>query len=158
MLNVKIPAGVHDGQAVRVPGEGEPGANGGPRGDLHVVLRVAEHEIFVREDNHLILKMPVSFTQAALGAKVKVPTIDGDHDLTIKPGSQHGDVLRVPGKGLPSLRSGERGDMAVLVTIEIPKRLTDRQKELLREFAETEDHDVMPESQGFWDKIKSYLS
>ncbi len=158
VLQVKIPAGIHDGQAIRIPGEGEPGVGGGPRGDLHVVVRVAEHQIFIREDNHLVLKMPISFTQAALGAKVKVPTLDGQHELTIKRGAQHGEIIRVSGKGLPSLRTGDRGDLAVVLILEIPQKLTPRQEELLREFAETEDHDVMPESQGFWDRIKSYLS
>ena len=166
-LNVKIPPGVQDGQAVRVPGEGEPGANGGPRGDLHVVVRVAEHDLFIREGDHLILKMPISFAQAALGAKVKVPTLeggspsengDGRHELTIKPGTQHGEILRVQGKGLPSLRTGTFGDLAVLLMIEVPQKLTERQKELLREYAETEDHDLLPETKGFWERMKSYLS
>jgi molecular chaperone DnaJ len=158
VLSVKIPAGIHDGQAIRVPGEGEPGAMGGPHGDLHVVVRVKEHELFTREDDHLILKMPISFTQAALGATLKVPVIDGEHEVTIKPGSQHGDLIRAAGKGLPNLRNGRRGDLAIVLMIEIPNRLTERQEELLREFAETEDRDVMPHSRGFWDKIKSYIS
>lgn len=158
VLKVKIPAGIHDGQAIRVPGEGEPGALGGPHGDLHVVVRVKEHELFTREDDHLILKMPISFTQAALGATLKVPVINGEYEVTIKPGSQHGDVLRAPGKGLPNLRGGRNGDLAILLLIEVPARLTDKQEELLREYAQTEDRDVMPHSRGFWDKIKSYIS
>ena len=158
VLTVKIPAGIHDGQAVRVPGEGEPGHQAGPRGDLHVVVRIAQHELFSREEDHLILKMPISFTQAALGAKVDVATLDGEHELTIKPGTQHGDLIRLNGLGLPNLRTGQRGDLAVVLVIEIPRKLTDRQEELLREFAETEDRDVLPECQGFWDRIKSYLS
>lgn len=157
-LNVKIPAGIHEGQAIRVPGEGEPGANGGPRGDLHVVVTVGEHKLFTREDDHLILKMPVSFTQAALGAKVDIPTLDGQEELTISPGTQHGKLFRIAGKGLPNLRSGRKGDLAVLMLVEIPKKLTAEQEELLRQFAETEDHEVMPESQGFWGRIKEYLS
>ncbi len=158
VLSVKIPPGIHDGQAVRVPGEGEPGQMGGPHGDLHVVVRIQEHELFTREDNHLILKMPISFTQAALGATVDVPTIHDTHELTIKPGSQHGDILRIPGKGLPSLRGGRSGDMAVILLIEVPTKLSEKQENLLREYAETEDRDVMPQSSGFWDKIKSYIS
>ncbi len=158
VLKVKIPAGIHDGQAIRVPGEGEPGSLGGPHGDLHVVVRVKEHELFTREDDHLILKMPISFTQAALGATLQVPTINGTHDITIKPGSQHGDILRAPGKGLPNLRGGRNGDLAILLLIEVPTKLTDKQEDLLREYAETEDRDVMPHSSGFWDKIKSYIS
>ncbi|GAB4193268.1 MAG: molecular chaperone DnaJ [Phycisphaeraceae bacterium] len=157
-LNVKIPVGIHDGQAVRVPGEGEPGAQGGPYGDLHVVVRVKEHELFTREDDHLILRLPISFTQAALGATLKVPVIHGEHEITIKPGSQHGDIIRVPGKGLPNLRSGRHGDLAIILMLEVPTRLTAKQEALLREYAETEDRDVLPHAKGFWEKIKSYIS
>ncbi len=157
VIVVKIPAGIHDGQAIRVGGEGEPGTGGGPRGDLHVVVRVAEHKLFVREDDHLILRMPIGFSQAALGGDVEVPTLNGTHSVTIKPGTQHGEVLRIGGQGMPNLRSGRKGDLAVLVLIEIPKKLTEKQKELLREFARTEDHKMMPESHGFWDRIKEYL-
>src|SRR5690606_20882066 len=110
------------------------------------------------EDDHLILRMPVSFTQAALGAKVKVPTLNGEQELTIKPGTQHGDLFRIPDQGLPNLRTGRRGELVVVLLIEIPKKLTDTQEDLLRRFAETENHEVMPESRGFWDKIKEYLS
>lgn len=157
-LSVKIPKGIHDGQAIRVPGEGEPGSAGGPRGDLHVVVRVHEHQLFTREDDHLILRMPISFTQATLGAKVNVPTLNGEHEITIKPGTQHGEILRINEAGLPNLRSGRRGDLAVLLLIEIPKKLSEKQQKLLREYAETEDHSVLPESKTFWDKIKTYLS
>ncbi len=157
-LSVSIPAGIHDGQAIRVRGEGEPGAKGGPRGDLHVVVTLAEHELFERQEDQLILRMPVSFTQAALGAAVAVPTLDGEQEINIKRGTQHGEVFKIPGQGMPNLRSGRRGDLHVVLMIEVPKKLTDRQEELLREFAETEDKDVMPHSQGFWEKMKSYLS
>ncbi len=158
VLRVKIPAGIHDGQAIRVPNEGEPGAMGGPHGDLHVVVRVKQHDLFTREDDHLILKMPISFTQAALGATLSVPVINGEHEITIKQGSQHGDLIRASGKGLPNLRSGRHGDLVIVLLIEVPSKLTERQEELLREFAETEDRNVMPHSQGFWDKFKSYIS
>lgn len=157
VLNVKIPPGIHEGQAVRIPGEGEPGQMNGPRGDLHVVVRVAEHKLFSREQDHLVLKMPVSFTQAALGATVKVPTLDGDADLKIEPGTQHGEMFRVQGQGLPNLRTGRRGDLVVMLLVEIPKQLSERQRELLTEFAELENVDVMPHSHRFWDKIKDYL-
>jgi molecular chaperone DnaJ len=156
-LNVKIPPGIHDGQAIRVAGEGEPGVGGGPRGDLHVVVRVQEHKLFTREDDHLVLKMPVSFTQAALGATVKVPTLNGEAELTIKPGTQHGELFRLQGRGLPNLRSGRKGDLAVLLLVEIPKKMSGKQEELLREFAATENADVMPQSKRFWEKIKETL-
>ncbi|MEO1236657.1 MAG: molecular chaperone DnaJ [Planctomycetota bacterium] len=164
-LSVKVPAGIQDGQAIRVPGEGEPGtpapgsnSGGGPHGDLHVVIRIAEHELFAREDDHLIMKMPVSFTQAALGATVSVPTLDGETELTIKPGTQHGELFRVRGEGMPNLRGGRRGDLIVALLLEVPTKLSAKQKDLLREYAETENHDALPENKGFWDKIKTYLS
>jgi len=159
-LTVKIPPGISNGQAVRVQGEGEPpaqehSANGqGIRGDLHVVARVQPHEMFQRDGDHLLLEMPISFTQAALGAEVSIPTLDGEQQLTIPKATQHGTLFRVAGQGLPNLRSGRRGDLAVIVKIEIPKRLSERQEDLLREFAETEDSKVLPESQGFMQRIK----
>jgi len=156
-LRVKVPPGIHDGQAIRVSGEGEPGTMGGPRGDLHVVVRVAEHDLFLRDGDNLVMRMPVSFTQAALGATVQVPTLDGEHALKVKRGAQHGDVHRIADVGLPNLRTTRRGDLLVQLVIEIPRKLTDRQEELLREFAETEDKSVLPESHGVWDRIKSYL-
>jgi len=156
-ITVKVPAGIRDGQAIRVQGEGEPGSPGAPRGDLHVVVRVEDHGVFTREDDHLIWRMPTSFAQAALGATVTVPTLDGEHELTLKPGTQHGDLLKVRGEGLPNLRSGRRGDLVVAVLIEGPKKLTREQAELLEAYAATEDHDVMPHSKGFWEKIKTYI-
>ena len=156
-ITVKIPAGVHDGQAVRVGGEGEPGLNGGPRGDLHVVIRVNRHNLFVRDGDDIILKMPISFTQASLGAKVTIPTLEGEDEITIGAASQHGDVIKVQGKGLPNLRSGRRGNLLVVLLIEIPKKLSEKQEQLLREFAETEDHEVLPHTKGFWEKIKEHL-
>ena len=159
VLTVKIPAGIHDGQAVRVQGEGEPGDRGGPRGDLHVGVRIAEHKLFQRQDDDLILRMPVSFTQAALGAKVKVASLDSEEpeQITIKPGTQHGEQYRLRGKGLPDLRGGRRGDMIVVLLIEVPTKLTKKQEELLREFAETENHEVLPHNKSFWAKVKDYL-
>ncbi len=161
-VSVKVPAGIQDGQIIRVAGEGEPGMSpdgkAGPRGDLHVVVRIPEHPVFVREAEHLILKMPVSYSQAALGATLRVPTLDGqEREIDLPAGSQHGEMLRLAGQGLPRLRSNGRGDLAVLTLIEVPKKLTSRQKELLRELAGTEDHDVMPETKGFWNRIKEHL-
>ena len=162
-LKVKIPAGVHHGQAVRIKGEGEPPAvdasadGSGVRGDLHVVVAVEDHGLFERDGDHLILEMPISFTQAALGAEVEVPTLDGSRTINVKKGTQFGELLRIEGEGLPNLRSGRRGDLVVVVKIETPKKLTSKQEELLREFAETEDKDVQPESHGFWKKITDLL-
>jgi molecular chaperone DnaJ len=157
VLNVKIPAGIQDGQAVRVQGEGEPGAQGGPRGDLHVVTRVKEHKLFERQDDLVILKMPVSFTQAALGASVKVPSLGGELTVDIKPATQHGDHILLSGKGIPNLRTGRPGDMAVVFLIEIPQKLTSRQEELLREFAQIEHNEVSPKRKSFMGKMADYF-
>jgi molecular chaperone DnaJ len=160
---VKIPPGIHSGQAVRVAGEGEPPppeaspSGAGQRGDLHVVVSVTEHDLFVREDDHLMLEMPISFTQASLGAEVEVPTLDGSQEIKIPKGTQFGKLFRLPGHGLPNLRSGRRGDLIAVTRIEIPTKLSSPQEKLLREFAETEDHRVLPESHGFWTKIRDLL-
>ncbi len=162
-LSVKIPAGIHDGQAVRVPGEGEPPSvdvspsGQGARGDLHVVVRVKKHEFFERDGDHLLMEMPISFTQATLGAEVEVPTIEGKETLSIKKGTQYGDIFRIHDAGLPNLRSGRKGDLIVVAKIETPKKLTSKQEELLREFAKTEDKHVNPESHGFWKKITDFI-
>ncbi|MDX2148655.1 MAG: molecular chaperone DnaJ [Planctomycetota bacterium] len=162
-LSVKIPPGIQDGQAVRVPGEGEPPPpeispkGEGVRGDLHVVVRVKQHEVYERQGDHLILEMPIGFTQASLGAEVDVPTMNGAKKLTIPRASQHGQQFRLAGDGLPNLRSGKRGDVIVLLKIEIPRRLTAKQEKLLREFAETEDEKVLPERHGFVERMKAWL-
>ena len=158
VVKVKIPAGIHDGQAVRIRGEGEPGEPGAPRGDLHCYVRVAKHAFLVRtEGNDLVCPMPISFSQAALGARAEVPTLNGKAELTIPPGTQHGQVFRMAGLGLPDLRTGRTGDEFVQVAIEIPKQLTRGQEQLLREFAETEDRSVLPQSKGFLEKLMNYF-
>jgi molecular chaperone DnaJ len=157
-LEVKIPAGIEDGQIVRVHGEGEPGTVGGSRGDLHVRISIGRHDLFERHGEDLLMRMPLSFTQASLGANLDVPKLGGGSvSVTITPGTQHGQTYTVAGEGMPNLRTGRRGDMVIQVLIEIPKKLTDEQEQLLREFSETEDNDVMPHSTGFWDKIKKTL-
>jgi molecular chaperone DnaJ len=163
-LEVKIPAGINSGQAIRIGGEGEPPApeaspdGSGVRGDLHVVVRVEPHGVFQREGDHLVLEMPISFTQASLGAQIEAPTLEKPQTITIPKGTQHGAMFRISGAGLPNLRSGRRGDLAIVVKIEIPKKLNARQEELLREFAKDERAPgVMPETHGFWAKIKDLL-
>jgi molecular chaperone DnaJ len=158
VVNVRIPAGIHDGQAVRVRGEGEPAEDGASRGDLHCYVRVAAHPFLERHDNELVCRMPISFTQAALGAVVEVPTLTGKAELKIPPGAQHGQLFHLRGLGLPDLRSGRRGDVVVQVLVEIPKRLNKAQEAILREFAATEDRSVLPESKGFFDKLMDYLN
>lgn len=158
VVNVQIPAGIHDGQAVRLRGEGEPGSDGAPRGDLHCYVRIKPHPFLERHDNDLLCRMPIGFTQASLGAKVEVPTLDGKAELKIPRGTQHGQIFRLGGLGLPDIRSRRRGDELVQVLVEIPKKLNKRQAELLREFAETEDKSVLPESKGFFDKLMKYFA
>jgi molecular chaperone DnaJ len=157
VLQVKIPAGVHDGQSLVVRGEGEPGEHNGPRGNLHIHIRVKEHAFFARDEDNLVMQLPISFAQAALGADVEVPTLFGKSNLRIPPGTQYGEVLILKGLGLPSHRSGQQGHQLIQVTLEIPKKLTKRQEELLREYAGIEEKHVLPQQKGFFDKLKDYV-
>ncbi|MBL4849316.1 MAG: molecular chaperone DnaJ [Planctomycetes bacterium] len=156
-VSVDIPAGIEDGMRLRLAGEGEPGSSGAPAGDLFLVVRVKEHEFFQRQDDHVLLEVPISFTQAALGASIEVPTIHGRDSLKIKSGTQSGSLFSIKGQGIPNVRSGRNGDQIVRVAVEVPKKLTKRQEELLREYAETEEVNVTPERKSFFDKIKSYF-
>lgn len=158
VVTVRIPAGIHEGQVVRVRGEGESGEDSADRGDLHCIVRVTPHPFLERHDNDLVCRMPISFTQAALGAVVEAPTLTGKAELKIPPGTQHGQLFRLGSQGLPDLRSGRRGDELVQVLVEIPKSLSKAQENLLREFAKSEDIDVMPESKGFFEKLMDYLT
>ena len=157
-VSVKIPAGIHDGQAVRVRAEGEPGDQGGPSGDLHVYVRIKEHPFFVRDEDNLVMQMPITFSQASLGADVEAPTLFGKSNLRIPPGTQHGEVVTLKHIGLPSLRGGPTGHQLVQVLIEVPKKLTKRQEDILRQYAETEDAHVLPARKSFFDKLKSYVT
>jgi molecular chaperone DnaJ len=157
-VEVRIPPGIEDGQGVRIPNEGEPGPDSAARGNLFVYVRVAPHPFLEREGSDLICRMPISFTQAALGAKVEVPTINGKVEMAIPRGTQHGQVLRLSGQGLPGIRSQRPGNLLVQVLVEIPKKLSKTQEQLLREFAETEDKAVLPESRSFLERLKSYIS
>ncbi len=157
VLNIKIPSGVHEGQAVRVSREGEPGQNGGPRGDLYCYVKIKPHEFLRREGNNLISDVPISFTQAALGDKIEVPTLNGTRKLKIPPGTQHGNVFRIKKEGMPDMRTKNKGDLLVRVKVEIPSRLNKRQEELLREFAETENQGLFPQCKNFIDKLKKFF-
>lgn len=158
VVTVKIPAGVHEGQAVRIVGEGEAGENGAPSGDLHCYIRVQPHPFFSRHNNDLVCQIPISFTQAALGAKIEVPTLKGSEDLEVPAGTQHGEVFKLKGKGLPDIRSYRNGDELVQVMIEVPRKLTEKQRQLLKEFADMEDVAVMPQRKGFMDKLKQMFT
>jgi molecular chaperone DnaJ len=137
-VSVKIPAGVDNGSRLRLNGEGEAGAHGGPPGDLYVFIHVQPHEFFERRDNDIICRVTLSFVQAALGDTVAVPTLDGNKNLDIPKGTQPGDVLYLHGEGIPSLRTRKRGDQIIQVMIKTPTSLTKKQEELLREFARLE--------------------
>jgi molecular chaperone DnaJ len=143
-VTIKIPAGVQEGQAVRVQGEGEPGEGSSPAGDLHCYIVIKPHEIFTRHGNDIACQVQISFTQAALGATIEVPSLKGAERLEIPAGTQHGDIFKIKGKGLPDLRSYRTGDEIVQVIIDIPKKLTDKQRDLLLQFADTEDAPVSP--------------
>lgn len=157
IVNVKIPPGVHEGQGVRVAGEGEPGRSGGPRGDLYCYVRIKPHEFLQRDGNNVVAVVPISFTEAALGTSIEVPSLDGAKHLKIPPGTQYGSIFRIKGQGLPDVRTGRNGDQLVQVIIETPARLSSKQRELLEEFAKTEDKSVYPRSRGFFEKLKKYF-
>lgn len=153
-VRVKVPAGAMTGLKLKVPGEGEAGFNGGPAGDLYIVLFVAAHPIFEREGEDIICEVPISMTQAALGTELRVPTLDGTVKMKVPAGTQTGKIFRLSGKGMPSLRGYGQGDQLVRVVVETPKRLTTRQRELLEEFASISGEETNPQSRSFFDKVK----
>jgi molecular chaperone DnaJ len=153
-VSVKVPGGVDTGSRLRLVGEGNFGANGGPPGDLYIGISVKPHPIFTRENDDVVCEVPISFTQAAIGAEVEVPTIEGTVNLKIPHGTQSGKVFRLKGKGLASLRTGRRGDEQVVIKVETPSKLTKRQRELLEEFAHISGEDTTPLSKNFFSKVK----
>jgi molecular chaperone DnaJ len=152
-LTVKIPAGVDRGQQIRLTGEGEIGPKGGPPGDLYVVLDVEDSPIFTREAYDIYYELPLNVAQAALGQDTVIPTLDGDVDLHIPPGTQHGRSFRLRGKGVPHLRSNERGNMYVVARVAIPSKLNNRQRELFEELSK-ELYDESSDDKGFFGKVK----
>jgi len=152
-LEIKIPAGVETGSRLRVSGEGESGVNGGPSGDLFVVVHVKEHDVFERQGANLYSAVPVSFAQAALGADIKVTTLDGEEDLKIPAGTQTGTVFRLKAKGMPELGGRGRGDLFVAATLITPKNLTKEQRKLLEKLADVEDTDFNDAT--FMEKVRN---
>lgn len=152
--SVKVPAGVEDGTRIRYGGEGEAGAHGGPPGDLYVVLHVKEHAYFERDGNDLHCVVPISFSQAALGAEIEIPTLEGSHLLSIPEGVQSGAVIRVRGKGVPVLNGRGKGDVVVTVHVRTPGKLNKKQRELLQQLAETEGVENRPERRTLLSKVK----
>ncbi|MEX0712533.1 MAG: DnaJ C-terminal domain-containing protein, partial [Pirellulales bacterium] len=154
---VRIPAGVDSDTRLRLSGEGNPSPDGGPPGDCYCFITVREHPLFEREGQHLICRLPLSYSQAALGAKIEVPTLDGREPLEIPAGTQPGEVFKLRGRGMPDPRARGRGDLLVQVNVDIPKNLTLRQEELLRELAEEERVNVSPHRKSFFEKLRDYF-
>lgn len=161
-LSAKIPAGIHSGQAVRLTGEGEPPppevdpAGHGQRGDLHVLVRIEQHEKFERDGDDLMVLVPVNFTQLAMGAEIGVPTLDSPepHILHVPAGTQNGELFRIQSRGMPQLRMNRPGDLVAVLHLVVPRHLTDSQRDLLKQYAETEDVAVDADAPGFWTRIK----
>ena len=156
-LKVKIPAGVDNGSRLRVSGEGEAGAKGGPSGDLYVYLYVKPHKFFERDGTTVLCEVPINIVQATLGADIKVPTLDGQVTMKVPEGTQPGKVLRLKGKGIPSLRGGSRGDQLVRIKVVVPTKLSDKQKDALRKFADISKDNINPEEKSFMDKVKDFF-
>ncbi|MDO4432525.1 MAG: molecular chaperone DnaJ [Aerococcaceae bacterium] len=156
-VKVTIPAGVEDGQQMRLSGQGEAGANGGPYGDLYVVFQVENSDIFEREGTEIFYEQPISFAQAALGAEVKVPTVHGNVKLKIPAGTQTGTVFRVRGKGAPSIRGNHYGDQHVTVKVVTPTKLSDRERDLFKQLADVTGDHVKPHEKSFGDKVKDFF-
>lgn len=154
-LDVDVPPGIHDGQRIRISGEGHAGPLGGRAGDFYVRVRVRPDPRFVREGNDLVSTVELTMTQASLGATVTIPTIDGDHEVAFPAGTQPGEVLVLPGKGMPVLQGRGRGDHRVLVNVLVPRRLSEEQRRLLEEFERAEEETTYRRDEGFFDKIKS---
>ncbi len=159
-LSVKIPAGVDEGDRIRLAGEGEHGVNGGPPGDLYVQIHLKAHSVFQRDHNDLHCEMPISFTTAALGGEIEIPTLDGAAKIKIPAETQSGKVFRLRGKGIKGVRSHVHGDLLCHVVVETPVNLTERQKELLRELEEISQGDSAnhnPKAQSWMDKVKDFF-
>ncbi len=157
-LMVKIPPGVDTGTRLRISGEGEAGESGGPPGDLYVVLHVQEHPLFQREESDVLCEIPISFVDAALGATIEVPTLDGNVKMKIPSGIQSGKILRLKGKGIPHLNGFGRGDQHVRVIVETPTDLNREQKRLLEQFAALSTPESYPHGKSFWGKVRELFS
>jgi molecular chaperone DnaJ len=154
---VNIPGGVDSGTQIRLAGEGQPGINGGPNGNLYVAINVNSHKYFKRRDNNILLDIDINIAQATLGAEVEVPTVDGNVMLKIPSGTQPGKVLRMRGKGVPHIRGNGRGDQLVVVNVDIPTRLNSEQQELFEQLATSLGSEVRPQERSFLDWLKETL-
>jgi molecular chaperone DnaJ len=153
-IKVQVPKGVESGVRLRITNEGNAGVKGGPHGDLYVLINVEPHDIFKRHGNDIVVEVPIAFTQASLGSQISVPTLDGKVKMKVPAGTQYGKVFRLRGKGLPSLRGYGRGDELVVIIIEVPDKLSKKQKSLLEEFAVESGEDSGPLTKSFLEKVK----
>ena len=156
-LDVKVPAGVDTGMTLRLSDEGESGSLGGPRGDLYVEIQVRDHSLFHRDGPDLICEVPISYTQAVLGAEIEIPCLEGKTQHYIYPGTQPGEVIRIRGGGMPDPRGGRAGDLQLHVILEVPKKIDSEQEALLRDLAELEQEAVSPHRSSFFDKLKEWF-
>lgn len=156
-LSVKIPAGIDQGQRLKLRGEGEAAPKGGVAGDLYVVVSIKPHALFERQETELFCQLPISYAQAVLGGQIEVPTLDGEISMKIPPGTQSGKTFRLKGKGIVDLHAGRRGDQHVRVYVHVPTSVTDRQRELLEELSSIEGKPVANESRTFFDKVKDFF-
>ncbi len=154
---VSVPGGVDNGTQVRLAGEGQPGSNGGPNGNLYIELRVKEHKFFKRRKDDIVLDLNINMAQAVLGAEVEIPTVDGQTKLNIPAGTQPGKIFTIKSKGVPHLRGTGRGDQLVVVNVEIPTRLTGEQRKLMEELAHTMGNEVKPQEKSFMDLFRDVL-
>ncbi len=157
-IDIKIPAGINDGQSVSARGQGEAGLRGGPNGDLLVTVRITPHKLFRRDGNDVYIDIPLTFVQAALGCEMEVPTLDGAVKHKIPEGSQNGDQFRMRGKGIPDIRTGMRGDQYVKITVEVPKNLNPKQREILQQFAAESNEKNYNKGRKFKDILKDYFN
>jgi len=157
-VKINIPAGIDDGQIISLRGEGESGVRGGPNGDLNIHVKIKPHPIFRREGYNIIVDVPITFVTATLGGEIEIPTLEGKTKIRVESGTQNGDEFRLRGKGINYLRSKGRGDLIVRFSIEIPKKLNEKQKELLRKFDELSSVDAYEKRKSFFDKLREAFS
>ncbi len=154
-LKVNIPKGIESGQSIRLSGRGEPGHKGGPTGDLLITVNVSQHKLFTRQGNNLHIEVPITFVQAALGSDITIPTMEETESYTVKAGTQTGTVINFKGRGVPNVRNSRNvGDLIVTLKVTVPTSLSDRQKQLLKEFAEDMGEEYKDHKKGFFDKLK----
>jgi molecular chaperone DnaJ len=156
-LKVTVPAGIADGNRLRVSGEGQPGTNGGPNGDLYIFFAVREHPVFERHDNDLHCRIPINVAQAVLGARIQAPTLEGPHELQIPEGTQNGTELKIKGKGVPEVQGKGRGDLIVHIDVRVPTKITREQRRIFEELEDTLPVDNDPHEKGLLDKVKDYF-